>query len=47
MSEHLEQETRNETTFRDMNESTAEANDARGGSYRPMESYRCDCSDRR
>lgn len=47
MSEYLEQEAENETTFRDMNEWTQEANDARDRVSRPMEIYLCECSDRR
>ena len=36
----------NETHFRDMNEWTMEANDARGGVPRLMDYYLCECSDR-
>lgn len=38
---------RNETTFREMNEWTVEANDERGGVPRLMDAYLCECSDRR
>ena len=40
-----EKEARNETTFREMNEWTMEANDERGGIPRPMDFYLCECSD--
>jgi hypothetical protein len=42
-----EQESRNETVFREMNEWTEEANDEREGLVRAMDSYLCECSDRR
>jgi hypothetical protein len=41
------QEARNETVFREMNEWTEEADDARLGLQRPMDAYLCECSDRR
>jgi hypothetical protein len=47
VSEYLEQEAKNETIFRDMNEWTERANDARYGIGRPMDHYFCECSDRR
>lgn len=47
MSDYREQEARNETVFREMNEWTVEADDARaGGRARPMDLYLCECSDR-
>jgi hypothetical protein len=46
MSEYLEQEAKNETIFRDMNEWTEEASDARAGPHHPMDTYLCECSDR-
>ena len=42
-----EQEAKNETIFREMNEWTEEANDARLGRDRPADVYLCECSDRR
>ena len=42
-----EQESRNETIFREMNEWTEEASDERDGPLLEMESYLCECSDRR
>jgi hypothetical protein len=42
-----EQEATNETIFREMNEWTEEENDARIGPERPMDTYVCECSDRR
>ena len=47
MSSRLEQEAINETTFREMNEWTVEANDARPGMHRHMDVYLCECSDSR
>jgi len=41
------EEARNETVFREMNEWTEEADDERLGLERPMDSYLCECSDRR
>ena len=41
------EEARNETVFREMNEWTEEADDARLGLERPMDAYLCECSDRR
>jgi hypothetical protein len=46
MSDWREQEATNETIFREMNEWTQEGNDGRPGSD-PMDSYLCECSDRR
>jgi hypothetical protein len=46
MSDYLEQEARNETIFREMNEWTEEANDGRSGPHRAMDFYLCECSDR-
>jgi hypothetical protein len=42
-----EQEATNETVFRDMNEWTEEASDARFGIDRHMDTYLCECSDPR
>ena len=47
MPDWREQEAKNETIFREMNERTEEANDARLGTDRPMDVYLCECSDRR
>ena len=47
MAAWREQESRNETVFREMNEWTEEASDDREGLVRPMDSYLCECSDRR
>jgi hypothetical protein len=47
MLDWREQEATNETVFREMNEWTEEANDARLGVDRPMDVYLCECSDRR
>ena len=47
MTDWREQEAKNETVFREMNEWTEEANDARLGTDRPMDVYLCECSDRR
>jgi hypothetical protein len=46
MLDRLEQEARNQTVFREMNEWTREDNNSRGGAERPMDSYLCECSDR-
>jgi hypothetical protein len=46
MVDWREQEARNETVFREMNEWTREANDERSVE-RPLDSYICECSDRR
>ena len=40
------QEATNQTIFREMNEWTEEANDARSGPGRAMDVYLCECSDR-
>jgi hypothetical protein len=45
MSEYLEQQAKNETAFRDLNEWTAEANDARVGFEHATDVYLCECSD--
>ena len=47
MSDWREQEATNETIFREMNEWTEEANDARLGMDRAPDMYLCECSDRR
>ena len=47
MPDWRDEEARNETVFRDMNEWTAEANDARLGVDRLIDSYLCECSNRR
>jgi hypothetical protein len=47
MSDWREQEATNETIFREMNEWTEEANDARLGVDRSIDVYLCECSDRR
>jgi len=47
MPDWRERESANQTVFREMNESTEEANDARWGLDRPMDAYLCECSDRR
>lgn len=47
MLDWREEEARNETVFRDMNEWTAEVNDARLGVDRLIDSYLCECSNRR
>jgi hypothetical protein len=47
MSDWREQEATNETVFREMNEWTEEANDARLGIDRAIDLYLCECSDRR
>ena len=46
MSDWQDQEAVNETIFREMNEWTEEASDARLGTERPMDAYLCECSDR-
>jgi hypothetical protein len=46
MLDWRDQEATNETVFREMNEWTEEANDARPGPARPMDVYVCECSDR-
>jgi hypothetical protein len=46
-SDWREIEATNETIFRDMNEWAAEGNDQRLGTHRPMDTYLCECSDRR
>ena len=45
MSDWREQEARNETVSREMNEWTEEANDARLGWDRSIDTYLCECSD--
>lgn len=47
MPDYREQEARNETVFREMNEWTEEGNDARSGAHNAMDTYVCECSDRR
>jgi hypothetical protein len=47
MPDWRDQEARNETVFREMNEWTEEANDARLGLDRATDAYLCECSDRR
>jgi hypothetical protein len=47
MVDWRDQEATNETVFREMNEWTLEANDARFGAERPPDVYLCECSDRR
>lgn len=47
MSDWREQEATNQTIFREMNEWTEEANDARVGTDRPIDIYLCECSDPR
>jgi hypothetical protein len=47
MADWREQEAVNETIFRDMNEWTEEASDARLGLDRAMDTYLCECSDGR
>ncbi len=46
MLDYREQEAKNETVFREMNEWTEEANDGRVGAPNPMDAYLCECSDR-
>ena len=45
MGDWREQEARNESVFREMNEWTEEATDERLGMDRPMDTYLCECSD--
>lgn len=47
MSDYQDQEAKNETVFREMNEWTEEANDTRSGAAPPMDLYLCECSDLR
>lgn len=47
MSDWHDREARNETVFREMNEWTVDANDARLGVGHPFDVYLCECSDRR
>ena len=47
VSDWRDQEATNQTVFREMNEWTEEANDARLGVERSMDVYLCECSDRR
>ena len=47
MLDWREQETTNQTVFREMNEWTQEANDARLGLKSLIDAYICECSDRR
>jgi hypothetical protein len=47
VSDWREQEAKNETVFRDMNEWTEEENDVRHGVDRPIDHYLCECSDNR
>jgi len=47
MLDWREQEATNQTIFREMNEWTEEDGDARLGLARPMDTYLCECSDRR
>jgi hypothetical protein len=44
--DYREQEARNETVFREMNEWTEEGNDAHSGPHRTVDVYVCECSDR-
>jgi hypothetical protein len=46
MADWREQEAVNQTIFRDMNEWTEEAIDARFGLDRAMDTYVCECSDK-
>ena len=46
-SDWRELEATNETIFRSMNEWAKDRNDERRGPHRPMDSYLCECSDRR
>jgi hypothetical protein len=46
MTEWQDQEARNETVFRDLNEWTREDNDLRLGRDRPSDTYLCECGDR-
>ena len=43
---YQDQEARNETVFREMNEWTEEANDLRLGPFPLLDAYICECSDR-
>jgi hypothetical protein len=45
MTDWRDQEATNETVFREMNEWTEEANDARLGADRDADLYLCECSD--
>ena len=47
MSDWRDQETINETIFREMNEWTEEGNDTRQGAGQRVDTYLCECSDRR
>ena len=47
MGDWREQESRNETVFREMNEWTEAANDERLGIERTIDIYLCECSNRR
>lgn len=47
MTDWRDQEAINETIFREMNEWTAEGNDARLGVGPRVDTYLCECSDRR
>lgn len=47
MSDWRVQEATNETIFREMNEWTEEGNDARLGAGHRIDTYLCECSDRR
>jgi hypothetical protein len=47
MAEWLEQEARNQTISREMNEWTEEDTDSRLGLHRLMDTYLCECSDAR
>ena len=47
MPDWWDQQARNQTVSREMNEWTEEANDARLGLDRPMDTYLCECSDAR
>jgi hypothetical protein len=47
MADWREQEATNQTIFRDMNEWSEEASDAQYGLDRAMDTYLCECSDRR
>ena len=47
MSDWRAEEATNQTIFREMNEWTEEANDARLGVGARIDSYLCECSDRR
>jgi hypothetical protein len=47
MTDWREQEAVTQTIFREINEWTEEASDERLGLVRPMDTYLCECSDRR